>query len=125
MIIHYTTGADYWIANTCSLFRFQSFSVIQLYNIPQLSLSPPLRQPIFAGFHKPLAEEGFGHGFEGFVLALEEVYFVVEAGENGSNGLLFGKRGEEDGDFNQILYWELWLCTSRSINVKIFLQFSE
>jgi hypothetical protein len=56
----------------------------------------PYRQPVLAWFHKPLPKQGLGHGFEGFVLAVEQVDFVVEAEEDRGNGALFGERGEED-----------------------------
>ncbi len=42
-------------------------------------------------FHKPLAEQGFGHGFEGFVLAVQQVDFVVKAAQDGGDGFLFIK----------------------------------
>lgn len=47
-------------------------------------------------FNKPLPEKCFRHGFEGFVLAVEQVYFVVETGKDGGDGFLFGESREKD-----------------------------
>src|SRR5690606_27045994 len=38
--------------------------------------------------HKPLPEKRFGHGFQGGVLAVEQIYFVVKAAKDGGYRLL-------------------------------------
>ena len=56
--------------------------------------------PSGSTINEPVAEEGLGEGFEGFVLAVEEVYFVVEGGENGRYCFLFAAESGRVANFD-------------------------
>jgi hypothetical protein len=43
----------------------------------------------FRLFYKPLPEQRFRHFFQGDILAMQQVYFIVQTAENGRNGALF------------------------------------
>lgn len=52
--------------------------------------------PIFFRFlNEPLPEQRFGHAFQCGILAMQQVYFVVQTTEDGSNGFLLSKWGEK------------------------------
>ena len=39
--------------------------------------------------NKSFPEQGLGHGFQGGILPLQQIYFVVQAAEDGCDGFLF------------------------------------
>ncbi len=63
-----------------------------IHFIPQFPLLP-IRVGLL---HKHLPPEGLGHSFQRFVLPVQKVDLVVQAGKNTGNGPLFGERGEEE-----------------------------
>lgn len=61
---------------------------------------------IISAINEPVAEEGLGEGFEGFVLAVEQVYFVVEGGEYGRDCFLYFKAWNTNRKIRHIFQWD-------------------
>lgn len=55
--------------------------------IPKSLFSPIL----LCLLNEPLPEQGLGHSFQGGILPLQQIYFVVQTAEDVRNGFLFGK----------------------------------
>lgn len=55
--------------------------------------------PLLCFLNEPLPEQRFSHAFQCAILAMQQVYFVVQAAENSSNGFLLSERGNFKRNF--------------------------
>jgi hypothetical protein len=93
-LFYQLTLIDFTILNVGSAVPSLTVPVLNEIDIslPPLPEQKAIILPIL--FHKPLAKKRFCHLFKGFVLAVEQVDFVIQRGQHLGYGFLFGEGWE-------------------------------